>query len=59
MQVGSAATATINARRKSAALLKAAARLKLVNRAEIAIMGTTGSAPTIGTSTSGIRAPVP
>jgi len=35
------------------------AQLKLVKRAEIAMIGTTGSAPTIGTSTSGISAPVP
>jgi hypothetical protein len=31
----------------------------LVKIAEIAMIGTTGSAPTSGTSTSGIRAPVP
>jgi hypothetical protein len=32
---------------------------RLVKIAEIAMIGTTGSAPTSGTSTSGIRAPVP
>jgi hypothetical protein len=31
----------------------------LVKIAEIAMIGTTGSAPTSGTSTSGISAPVP
>ena len=33
--------------------------LELVNSAEMAMIGTTGSAPTNGTSTSGIKAPVP
>ena len=47
------------ARRKSAYLKNAANRLVLVNSAEIAMIGTTGSGPTIGTSTSGINAPVP
>ena len=32
---------------------------ELLNKAEIAMIGTTGSAPTSGTSTSGINAPVP
>jgi hypothetical protein len=31
----------------------------LVKSADIAMIGTTGSAPTRGTSTSGINAPVP
>ncbi|MGY3361070.1 hypothetical protein ACVWZK_007733 [Bradyrhizobium sp. GM0.4] len=31
----------------------------MVKIAEIAMIGTTGSAPTRGTSTSGIKAPVP
>ena len=34
-------------------------RLVLVNNADKEMIGTTGSAPTIGTRTSGIRAPVP
>ncbi len=34
-------------------------RLELENSAEIAMIGTTGAAPTSGTSTSGISAPVP
>ena len=34
-------------------------RAELVNNAEMAMIGTTGAAPTIGTSTSGISAPVP
>src|SRR6476469_3823446 len=37
----------------------AATRLVLVNSADKERIGTTGSAPTIGTSTSGINAPVP
>jgi hypothetical protein len=37
----------------------AATRLELVNSADSERIGTTGSAPTIGTSTSGISAPVP
>ncbi len=34
-------------------------RAELVNIAEMAMIGTTGLAPTSGTSTSGISAPVP
>src|SRR5438270_12930638 len=49
----------IRARRQSITFQNAVARLVLVNSAEIAMIGTTGSAPTIGTSTSGISAPVP
>ena len=48
-----------SARRQSITWRNANARLVLVNSAEIAMIGTTGSAPTIGTSTSGISAPVP
>ena len=57
--VTSAATTMIAARRQSMRWRNANARLVLVNNAEIAMIGTTGSAPTIGTSTSGISAPVP
>ena len=49
----------IAARRQSITWWNANERLVLVNSAEIAMIGTTGSAPTIGTSTSGISAPVP
>ena len=59
MQVGIAATTTRTTRRQSMARRNASARLTLVMVAEIAMIGTTGSAPTIGTSTSGISAPVP
>ena len=59
MQVGIAATTTSATRRQSMARRKASARLTLVMVAEIAMIGTTGSAPTIGTRTSGISAPVP
>ena len=34
-------------------------RLELENIAEMAMIGTIGAGPTIGTSTSGINAPVP
>ena len=37
----------------------AIARLEFVSNDERAMIGTTGSAPTIGTSTNGISAPVP
>jgi hypothetical protein len=37
----------------------AATRAVLVNIADMAMIGTTGAAPTSGTRTSGIRAPVP
>jgi hypothetical protein len=40
-------------------LKNAVSRLALLNSAEMAMIGTTGSAPTSGTSTSGISAPVP
>ena len=50
---------TIAARRQSIAWRNAVARLVLVISAEIEVIGTIGSAPTIGTSTSGISAPVP
>ena len=50
---------TITARRPSIWRKNAATRPVLVNSAEMAMIGTTGSAPTIGTSTSGINAPVP
>src|ERR1041385_7606056 len=46
-------------RRQSITLRKAVARLVLVNSAEIAMIGTTGSAPTIGTRTNGLSAPGP
>jgi hypothetical protein len=46
-------------RRQSAYLENANTRLELVNIADTAMIGTTGSAPTSGTSTSGISAPVP
>jgi hypothetical protein len=59
MQVGIAAASTIRTRRTSIRAKNAAARLVLVSSDEIAMIGTTGSAPTIGTSTSGISAPVP
>ena len=49
----------MTARRQSITSRNANERLELVNSAEIAMIGTTGSAPTIGTSTSGISAPVP
>src|SRR2546423_15706606 len=39
--------------------MKATKREKLVKIEEIALIGTTGSAPIRGTSTSGISAPVP
>ncbi|MGY4154457.1 hypothetical protein ACVINW_000299 [Bradyrhizobium sp. USDA 4461] len=55
----SAAAITMIALRRSANLTKATKRLELVKIDEIAMIGTTGSAPTIGTSTSGIKAPVP
>ena len=50
---------TIAVRRQSTYFRNAKTRLELVNIAEIAMIGTTGSAPTSGTSTSGINAPVP
>ena len=59
MQVGVARTATSMARRQSISCLKASARQVLLNSAEIAMIGTTGSGPSTGTSTSGISAPVP
>ena len=59
MQVGIAARTTSFARCQSIALRKASERLRLVSVAEIAMIGTTGSGPTIGTNTSGINAPVP
>ena len=52
-------TSTIAARRQSAYFRNAKTRLEFVNSAEMAMIGTTGSAPTNGTSTSGISAPVP
>ena len=59
MQVGSAAISAITARRRSSERRNAATRAVLVNIAEMAMIGTTGAAPTIGTRTSGIKAPVP
>src|SRR5215472_18833336 len=59
MQVGTAARTTSLARCQSIERRKANERLRLVSVAEIAMIGTTGSGPTIGTSTSGINAPVP
>ena len=50
---------TITTRRQSMAARNASARLILVRVPEIAMIGTTGSGPRIGTSTSGISAPVP
>src|SRR5439155_1687466 len=49
----------ITARRGSTRLRNAAVRLELVNSADSERIGTTGSGPTIGTSTSGKSAPVP
>ena len=57
--MGTAATSTISARRRSMSGQNAATRLVLVNNADKERIGTTGSAPTIGTSTNGINAPVP
>ena len=59
MQVGTAAASTIAARRQSAYLRNAKTRLEFVNIADTAMIGTTGSAPTSGTNTSGMSAPVP
>src|SRR5579863_10556042 len=58
-QVGSAQTSAIMARRRSSRLRNATMRAEFVNIAEMAMMGTTGLAPTSGTSTSGVIAPVP
>jgi hypothetical protein len=49
----------IRARRGSSRRRNASTRALLVNIAEMAMIGTTGAAPTIGTRTSGISAPVP
>ena len=59
MVVGSANGSTTSARRQSTTRRKAVALLVLLNSAEMATIGTTGSGPRIGTSTSGINAPVP
>jgi hypothetical protein len=58
-QVGTALASTIRTQRASTKRRNAANRLPLVNSAEGEMIGTTGSAPTIGTKTSGISAPVP
>jgi hypothetical protein len=58
-QVGSAMISTIAVRRQSTYFRNAKTRLEFVNIAEMAMIGTTGSAPTSGTSTNGISAPVP
>ena len=49
----------IAARRQSTSRRNANTRPELVSSPEIAMIGTTGSGPRIGTSTSGISAPVP
>jgi hypothetical protein len=59
MQGGIAATSAMPALRQSTNRRNAATRLLLVIRPAMAITGTTGSGPMIGTSTSGISAPVP
>ena len=59
MQVGIANKSTISARLRSTIGRKAIVRLEFVSNEDSAMIGTTGSAPTIGTSTSGISAPVP
>jgi hypothetical protein len=58
-QNGTAQRSTMPARRQSTCLMNADMRLAFENIAEMAIIGTNGSGPTSGTSTSGIRAPVP
>ena len=56
---GSATTKTRNARAASMWRQKAATRPPLVNSAVMPMIGTTGSGPTVGTSASGRRSPVP
>ncbi len=52
-------TITISARRHDTNGRNAATRPEFVSSAEIEMIGTTGAAPTSGTSTSGVSAPVP
>jgi hypothetical protein len=59
MQAGTAVASTSIVRRQSIAARNAATRLALMRNAAIDIIGTTGSGPTIGTSTSGSSNPVP
>jgi hypothetical protein len=59
MQVGTAPTSMISTRRQSISRRNAAVRPALEKMLDSAMIGTIGAGPRIGTSTSGIRAPVP
>src|SRR5437016_874761 len=59
MVAGMAAGSTTMTRRQSIRCRNTVIRLALLSKADNESIGTTGSGPTIGTSTSGINAPVP
>jgi hypothetical protein len=59
MVQGTATTKTRSARSRSMWRQNAATRPPLVKSAVMPMIGTTGSGPTVGTSASGSRSPVP